>query len=69
MKRTPVKSSNIKSVGYDPASQTLEVEFASGGVHQYAGVSTAQHAALLKAKSIGQHFHREIRTTHKAKQV
>lgn len=66
MKRQAVKSSNIKSVGYDPAKQLLEVEFGSGGVFHYHKVSPQAHAALLKAKSIGTHFHAKIRGRHKA---
>jgi len=69
MHRQPVRSSNIKSVGYDPATQTMEVEFVSGGVHQYAGVPAAKHEAMLKAPSIGKYFHREVRRSHKSKPV
>lgn len=57
MNRTPVTSSGIKSIGHDPATDTLHVEFASGGVHEYEGVTSAEHAALMAAKSIGGHFH------------
>jgi hypothetical protein len=69
MTRKAVKSSNIKSVGYDATTKTLEVEFTSGGVHQYSGVSAAKHAALIKAKSVGSYFHREIRDSHHSKQI
>lgn len=33
MVRTPVASSALASVGYDPSTQTLEVEFRSGRVY------------------------------------
>lgn len=69
MTRKPVKSSNLKSVGYDPTSKTLEVEFQGGAVHQYAGVPPEKHAALMKAKSVGSHFHKHIRDRHKSKAV
>ena len=44
MQRNPLKSSMIKSAGYDPGTQTLEVEFSNGVVWDYAGVdgSTAR---------------------------
>jgi len=38
MLRMSVSSSNISSVGYDPKTQTLEVEFHNGGVYQYFNV-------------------------------
>lgn len=66
IKRTPVKSSNVKSVGYDEASQTLAVEFAGGGVYHYAGVSPKDHAALTKAESVGKHIAAHIRPKFKA---
>lgn len=66
MTRQSVKSSNINSVGYDPAKQLLEVEFQNGGLFHYHKVSPQAHAALLKAKSIGSHFHSKIRARHKA---
>lgn len=51
--RSPVKSSNVQSVGYDPATQTMDVQFHSGGVYRYSGVPQATHDALMGAKSKG----------------
>lgn len=65
MNRQPVKSSNIKSVGYDAGTRTLEVEFSNGAVHQYLHVPPATHQALLKAKSVGGFFHGKIRSKFK----
>ena len=64
MKRTPVKSSNIVSVGHDPETNTLEIEFKGGGVYSYDGVSAAKHSALMGADSIGSHFHAHIKNAH-----
>jgi hypothetical protein len=55
MIRTPVSSSNISSIGYDPRSQTLEVEFHNGSVYQYSGVPAVIHQGLMDASSHG-HF-------------
>lgn len=38
MDRHPVLSSNVASIGYDPASKTLEVAFNNGSVYQYYNV-------------------------------
>jgi hypothetical protein len=38
MERTPVTSTDILSVGYDPDQELLEVEFIRGAVYQYSGV-------------------------------
>lgn len=61
MERTPVDSSAIASVGYDPESRKLHVEFHSGKVHEYTDVEPETHASLLAAPSIGAHFSKHIR--------
>lgn len=62
MKREPVKSSNIVSVGYDSAEKAMEVEFKSGGVYRYNGVPAHIHQEFVGADSIGSHFHKHIRS-------
>lgn len=61
MIRTSVRSSNIRSVGYDPASRTLEVEFHSGGVYQYSGVPENVYQGLMRAASKGSYLHDHIK--------
>lgn len=63
---TPVKSSSIEAIGHDPARARLTVKFKSGESYRYEGVSVEQHAKLLTAKSIGQHFHGNILGKFKA---
>ena len=53
MNRAFVKSSNIKSIGYDAESETLEVEFSGERVYQYFGVPQQLHSDLMRAKSHG----------------
>ena len=59
--RTPVDSSNLASVGYDPKLKVLEVEFHSGAVYQYFGVELKIYDQLMYAHSKGQYFNRNIR--------
>ena len=56
MNRTPVTSSNIASIGYDSATQTLEVEFHNGSVYQYRGVPPSLYQSLMGASSHGQYL-------------
>jgi hypothetical protein len=53
MQRQPVSSSNIASIGYDEATQTLEVEFLNNSVYQYFNVPVNIHEALMTAPSHG----------------
>jgi hypothetical protein len=61
MKRQPVSSSDLCSVGYDSKSQTLEIEFYSGGIYQYFGVPCELYEELMNAPSLGSFFHRYIK--------
>lgn len=56
MKRQQVTSSMIRSVGYDEAQQTLEVEFNSGAVYQYHQVPKEVYREMLNAPSHGRYF-------------
>ena len=59
--RQPVESSNIASIGYDPTSKILAIEFKSGGCHHYAGVTPEVYAGFLSADSKGKFFHATVR--------
>ena len=69
MKRTPVTSSNLKSVGYDPKTRVLEIEFVSGAVYQYNNVPPRVYEELMKASSHGKYFHAYIRNQYPYKRV
>ena len=61
MRRRPVESSAITSVGYDRHSETLELEFQSGSVYDYLGVPQEVYRSLLAAPSKGRFVSRHIR--------
>lgn len=61
MQMETVDSSNVHSIGYDPETQTLAVQFHSGHTSEYPDTTPEQHAAFMAAPSKGQHFHRHIR--------
>jgi hypothetical protein len=61
MERTPVTSRDIRSIGYDPETQTLEIEFNKGGVYQYAGVPEGEYEAMKNADSKGKYLNANIK--------
>ena len=69
MNMIPVKSSNLKSVGYDQTSKTLRVEFHNGASWDYSGIEPNEHAAMMHAPSIGSHFHAHIKSKKNAVSV
>src|SRR5262245_45072312 len=65
MDRIPIRSTNIKEVGYDVGSSTLEVMFSDGGIYRYFGVPESIYDGLVRAPSAGQYFHRMIRDKYR----
>ncbi len=61
MRRKPIDSSAIASVGYSPDREELEVEFTSGNVYQYFDVPREVYEDLLQARSKGRFFGSFIR--------
>jgi hypothetical protein len=69
MKRVPVESSNLHSVGYDPDTQTLEIEFSTGGIYEYYGVPDTAYRQLMTAPSHGKFFHAHIRNVYRYRKI
>jgi hypothetical protein len=64
MARVPVRSSNISSVGFDEQRNVLEVEFTSGKVYEYAGISAKEHYDKMihpDTQSVGSYFAKSVR--------
>jgi hypothetical protein len=64
MERIPVSSSNIASVGYDNASEILEIEFKNGAIYHYFNVPEIIHEQLMGAPSLGSFFNANIRNVY-----
>lgn len=64
MERKPVESSTIKSIGYDPETGVLEIEFIGGREYRYFDVADHIHAEFLQAKSKGHFFYSKIKSAH-----
>lgn len=68
-RRTPVSSSNLRSVDYDEGSRTLEIEFHSGGVYEYYDVPAEVFDELVQAGSRGGYFHEHVRGQYEFRQI
>ena len=64
MQRDAVESTSLRSVGYDPADRTLEVEFNSGGIYRYLDVPPDIYRTFRQDESLGRYFARNIRNTY-----
>lgn len=69
MDRYNVSSSNIASVGYDPVTSTLEVEFLDGAVYQYYGVPQNMFDQLMQEASKGRFLNTYIKNAYSYSRV
>lgn len=69
MRRDLVTSSTIESIGYDEATQTLEIEFKSGAVYQYFDVPDLVYRELMSAASHGQFLAHSIKGSYRYSRV
>ncbi len=69
MERIPVSSSNITSIGYDPNTLTLEIEFVHGGVYQYFDVPQAYYDSLMQADSKGTYLSQNVKPSFRYARV
>ncbi len=59
LKRLPVESSAVRSIGYDPETMTLDIEYHPpegeelGAVWRHVGPSLLDYETLIGAESIG----------------
>jgi hypothetical protein len=58
----PVKSSQILSVGYDPKTEILYIEFLNWNVYEYYNVpGEVSNVMLSPSTSVGSYFYKEIK--------
>lgn len=69
MERVSLASRAVVSAGYDPASQTLELEFASGRIYRYYEVPQGTYEWLLRARSKGAFVTRVINERYAFREV
>jgi len=69
MERKSIESSMINSIGFDPSSSTLEIEFSNGAVWQYFDFPESEWYEFENSESQGKFFNREIKDQYTESQV
>ena len=67
MRRRPVNSSSVRSVGWSDG--TLELEYVNGYIYQYFDVPQPKYAALLAAVSIGAYVNNHIKPYYEFREL
>jgi hypothetical protein len=61
LKMTPVASTSISSIGYDPRQKILYIRFRNGYTYEYQGVPASLYAELMNSYSIGAFLNQHVR--------
>lgn len=69
MNREPIQSSSIKSVGYEPDTLSLEVEFEDGTVYVYSGIPKDVRNEFMAAASKGSFFNSRVKNQYPFQRV
>ncbi|MBU3946965.1 MAG: KTSC domain-containing protein [Proteobacteria bacterium] len=69
MDRKDIESSMLRSIGYDPDSSTLLLEFNNGAVWQYFDFPESLWYEFESAESKGKFFLREIKNQYPESRV
>ena len=69
IKRVPVESTALATVGYSKKLRALEIEFRNGAIYRYLEVEPALYEALLKASSKARFYDQNIRHRYRSLHV
>lgn len=69
MDRKPVDSKTMVDVGYDSASQILEIGFTNGTVYQYSNFGEHLYEMFMASMSKGAFFNANIRNRFPTEKV
>jgi hypothetical protein len=69
VERKRVSASTLRSVGYDAGKQLLEIEFSSGSIVQYSGVSPEVHRRFMSSPSPGSFYQDQIEENFPSRKV
>jgi len=69
VQREIVNSGSIRSVGYDPRTQALEIEFTSGTIEQYQRVSSEVYRRFMAAPTKTSFYRDNIEESYSSRRV
>jgi hypothetical protein len=63
---TPLESTRVREVGYNPTTRVLRVAFVKGGMYEYKGVPPHKYQELTDAYSPGAYMDENIKGQYEA---
>lgn len=65
IRREPVNSSNVASIGYSPHLHALEIEFTRGAVYRFLEVPKSVYRELMESSSKGHFIAQNLRDQYR----
>ena len=59
----------MNSVGYDPNTEILEIEFSEKDIYEYYAVPINIYNNFMKASSLGKYFHKHIKNKYQFRKI
>lgn len=69
MNRIPLDSTNLKEVGYDPETKTLEIQFRNDRIYQYYDVPQVIFNGLMAIPDKGFYLRKVIGNAYDYKEI
>ena len=69
MNRVAIRSTSLRSVGYQASKHILELEFHNGRLYRYFRVPEAIYQAFMAAESHGRYFNSQIRPSYSYRRI
>ena len=66
MKRGPVESTALATIGYSKRLQALEIEFLNGAIYRYLEVPPHVHREMMAAASKTRYYHKHVRGQYRS---
>ena len=66
IRRVPVESTALATVGYSKRLRALEIEFRNGAIYRYIEVAPDVYEALLRARSKARFYDQNIRRKYRS---
>jgi KTSC domain len=69
MTRTKVSANILRSIGYDPDTEQLELEFTSGDIFDYQKVKPYSYMGLMNSNTKDDYFNKYIRDNYEVEKI
>ena len=69
MTRTKVTADTLRSIGYDPDSELLELEFTTGDIYDYQKVKPYLYMGLMSSNAKDAYFTQYIRDNYEVEKI